>query len=64
MTDERSVLHSSMDEFLSAAKAFDEQARHPIDRYDLGVALLLEFFCGPILRYTKYTPLSARSAAR
>lgn len=53
-----------MDEFLSAAKAFDERARNLINRFDLGAALLLERFAAPFLHYTKYTPLSNRMIIR
>lgn len=53
-----------MDEFLSAARAFDERARNLINRFDLGAALLLERFAAPFLRHTKYTPLAARTIVR
>lgn len=45
---------------ISAAKQFLDESRHPINFYDLGVALLLEFFATPVLRNTPYVPLRKR----
>lgn len=50
-----------MDEFLIAAKEFNEDARRSVNLFDVGVALLLEFFSLPVLRFTKYQPLKDRA---
>jgi len=50
-----------MDEFLSAAKRFEQDAE--ISLYDLGIALLLEYFAAPLLVFTGYQPLLRRPPA-
>ena len=47
-----------MNEFLSAAKRFEQDAQ--ISLYDLGVALMLEYFAAPLLIFTRYQPLLRR----
>jgi hypothetical protein len=49
-----------MDEFHAAAKDFDARMRAEINMFDLGAALLLEYFSWPILRFTHYVPLANR----
>ena len=49
-----------MTEFLAFARHFEETSRHPINLFDLGIALLLEDFAGPLLALTRYAPLRER----
>lgn len=53
-----------MDQFQTAAKEFEERTRRAISLFDLGVALLLEYFSWPILRFTRYVPLTSRQLIR